>query len=695
MSYRSLNEIVLLSLFGVSLLFAGTASAMTPPAGYEDEVRIKQTTWFSDLSADTRIGIAANALADDGVIGGFEDGTFRPHQSVNRAEMAKFITKIDGRCDDIGMYFIAIFSDLLEGEWYVPYVAGAADCNLIKGDPAGTFRPADGVNTAEFLAIVSRAPRFELETYLPHTFTDVPVDVWYGKFAGIADRYDLFPSRGSRLQPDRKLTRGEVAYALHRLMEKDAQPTPANPFDFADLSISIKAPKEIKKGRTITYDVTVHNNGPDTAEGIETFGLLSQYRTHPSAVETMSVGLSSGGSRFFKFRMPFPKKADCNDRIVYAFGVQAKTKDPVDSNNTKKARGVKVKCRSTETTQPHDSHDNGHVDAHDHPDHVELEEEGILYLTPQKVYTTEAKLGDDDAKIGRYRLRADGNGDQYIRSLRFTNKGTALDGDITDLRIQRTDGTVVSDYVESTRHGFATFHFYPPLEILAGDFTTVYIVGSIEDGHSRTIQMEVEGKVDIDLQHGRPILHGDEAHTLTIIDPMPPMQMKIEQLNLPEYAEADPGDRDITLFALEAHATEEEVYLTDLTFIVEESDDHDLFNYTLWTDTNFDGYVDTKLEEGLSPQNGILTFKDLRGGGAIIRDEPTRMEVHADVSYDPEYPTVRLSFFDTLMNYIGAEMLESGEELQNVMTDGECHEDYCQIGVLRRESTKWEMNTEE
>jgi len=185
---------------------------------YEDEVRTAPIeSRFRDIDSSTLEGVAANALANEGVIGGFPDGTFRGGQPVNRAEAAKFLLLArfghvgDERND--GLFF-----DVLEGEWYVKYVIAAAEFGIISGYADGTFRPANTVNTAEFLKMLSEA--FGLPQDLAHNYADVPRGAWFAQYAGAAQLFDLFPGRPTgQLQPERLLTRGEVAIAIYKLME--------------------------------------------------------------------------------------------------------------------------------------------------------------------------------------------------------------------------------------------------------------------------------------------------------------------------------------------------------------------------------------------------------------------------------------------------------------------------------------------
>ncbi|MBT4119542.1 MAG: hypothetical protein HOG89_03105 [Candidatus Peribacter sp.] len=188
------------------------------PVEYEDEVKTAPVeNRFSDAQTGTLEGTAANDLAQRGVIGGFPDGTFRGEKPVNRAEAAKFL--LMARFGFVGeARNNNLFLDVLEGEWYVKYVVNAAELDIISGYSDRTFRPANTVNTAEFLKMLSKT--FGLPQDLPHNYSDVPEGAWFSTFAGAAQQYGLFPGRPEgRLQPDKLLTRGEVAIAIYKLME--------------------------------------------------------------------------------------------------------------------------------------------------------------------------------------------------------------------------------------------------------------------------------------------------------------------------------------------------------------------------------------------------------------------------------------------------------------------------------------------
>ncbi|OGJ49537.1 hypothetical protein A2335_01410 [Candidatus Peregrinibacteria bacterium RIFOXYB2_FULL_32_7] len=193
-------------------------SALNPPdAGYEDEVKTyyqAEENPFSDTNVNTLEGVAAAELYRRAVIGGYSNGEFKGSKDVNRAEAAKFLLL----AKEIPVYKVdsSVFWDVIPTQWYGEFVEMAAALGIIEGYTDGSFKPANGVNTAEFLKMLTET--FDLETNLPYLYVDVPATSWYAKYAGAAEKYDLFPERTTNLYPSKTLTRNEVAVAIYQYL---------------------------------------------------------------------------------------------------------------------------------------------------------------------------------------------------------------------------------------------------------------------------------------------------------------------------------------------------------------------------------------------------------------------------------------------------------------------------------------------
>ncbi|MEN9204589.1 MAG: S-layer homology domain-containing protein [Thermostichales cyanobacterium DRC_bins_46] len=92
-------------------------------------------------------------LADQQILGGFPDGTFRPNDSVTRAQFAAIITRAFGLDTNVPP---RQFSDPIPG-WAAPAINAAAGAGLISGFPDGTFRPNDNLTRAQAITVLTRA----------------------------------------------------------------------------------------------------------------------------------------------------------------------------------------------------------------------------------------------------------------------------------------------------------------------------------------------------------------------------------------------------------------------------------------------------------------------------------------------------------------------------------------------------------
>jgi hypothetical protein len=96
-----------------------------------------------------------NAL---GIIEGYPDGTFGLGRDITRAEFAKVavMTAGFGTGADLLRATPSRFTDVRTDVWYTGWINMADARGLIKGDPAGTFRPNDRINNAEVITVLLR-----------------------------------------------------------------------------------------------------------------------------------------------------------------------------------------------------------------------------------------------------------------------------------------------------------------------------------------------------------------------------------------------------------------------------------------------------------------------------------------------------------------------------------------------------------
>lgn len=179
---------------------------------------------FSDVPPDHPSFTAIEELRKLGVLTGYDDGTFRPHKKVNRAEAVKIIVSAFISADEYksALEQTSTFTDIPKGTWYLPYVEFAREAGVIDGPPAKTrFLGEQPVLLVEFLKILMGGSRGDPNSYseirLPVSADVSNVNEWYYPYIryGIATSM-LVPDTEGLFHPGKELTRGETAVLIHR-----------------------------------------------------------------------------------------------------------------------------------------------------------------------------------------------------------------------------------------------------------------------------------------------------------------------------------------------------------------------------------------------------------------------------------------------------------------------------------------------
>jgi hypothetical protein len=175
---------------------------------------------FSDVDESNEHFEAVQSLYDDGIIQGYEDGTFRPENITNRAEFMKLIVASLGEEPSVEEYNNC-FPDVTN-QWFAPYVCYAAEQDWIQGYPDGFFRPERTVNRVESIKMVVNGFEFDpaLRNDMMGIFTDVENNAWYEVFVEVALHFGLIdPTADKLLRPADGMTRGDLADLLFRALE--------------------------------------------------------------------------------------------------------------------------------------------------------------------------------------------------------------------------------------------------------------------------------------------------------------------------------------------------------------------------------------------------------------------------------------------------------------------------------------------
>lgn len=159
---------------------------------------------FSDVTG-SHINIdAINYVEANGIVNGYPDGTFKPDDTINRAEFTKIVIESAFPNQASGSMCFPDVND----EWFAKYVCFAKNKNIIGGYPDGTFKPDQEVSFVEAAKIIVNT--------LEEQMTAEAGEAWYKPHANHLGSLSAIPTSVSSLE--KKVTRGEIAEIIYRLM---------------------------------------------------------------------------------------------------------------------------------------------------------------------------------------------------------------------------------------------------------------------------------------------------------------------------------------------------------------------------------------------------------------------------------------------------------------------------------------------
>jgi len=182
---------------------------------------------FSDLADDHWAKQEIQELANDEVVVGYPDDTFRPDQPATRSEFVTMAIKAlwQEHAEPVEIHY---YKDVPEDHWAYDMIQKAADFDLLKGN-GEMFRPEDNINRTEAISIVISAvdagdmtqeeavnllERYEDYDQIPEKVL-IPV--------AKADKFGLIvtkPDEKDLVHAQKDITRAEIAVILKNMREQ-------------------------------------------------------------------------------------------------------------------------------------------------------------------------------------------------------------------------------------------------------------------------------------------------------------------------------------------------------------------------------------------------------------------------------------------------------------------------------------------
>jgi len=198
------------SLFAVMVMEKAKAAPPVKPPG--EQVRL------TDLENHWAKG-NIQKLINQGVIGGYPDNTFRPNNSITRAEFTKILVKAMGFAEVKPAS--PTFADVPSSSWAYGVVEVAAGAGLVKGSE-GKFRPDDPITRQEIAVLLVRGLGKEADVIgtVPNFADASRIAPWARGQVIIAAKERLingYPD--NTIKPVKNSTRAEAAVMVCRLLK--------------------------------------------------------------------------------------------------------------------------------------------------------------------------------------------------------------------------------------------------------------------------------------------------------------------------------------------------------------------------------------------------------------------------------------------------------------------------------------------
>jgi S-layer homology domain len=146
-----------LKISTVLMVGASIAAAVVPNVFLNRA--IAQSVTFNDVPSDFWARPFIEKLAEDEIIAGFPDGSFKPKQAVTRAQFAAIVRKAFSR--SAAVRNSRTFSDVAPKYWAAASIEKAYTTGFVSGYPDGTFLPEQQIPKAQ--AIIALASGLKLD----------------------------------------------------------------------------------------------------------------------------------------------------------------------------------------------------------------------------------------------------------------------------------------------------------------------------------------------------------------------------------------------------------------------------------------------------------------------------------------------------------------------------------------------------
>ena len=188
-----------------------------------------------------------------GYISGYEDGTFKPDNSITRAEFVRLVNQSMGYTKTGNAYF----SDVSSSYWGYNDIQKGVAAGYVRGDGNGKFRPNDPVSRQEAAVMIAQICGLGQDYSAAAKYTDYRyIPSWAAGYVGAVSKAGIMSGYpDGDFKGDRYLSRAEAVIALDKALNYNASTT-----DNREVLKNYKLTDTSLKDKIIKGDLTISSS---------------------------------------------------------------------------------------------------------------------------------------------------------------------------------------------------------------------------------------------------------------------------------------------------------------------------------------------------------------------------------------------------------------------------------------------------
>jgi hypothetical protein len=206
--YKRRNRLKRKFLVGLLALWVIFSAGQGFASTGQDLVRKRVSFAYLDLDPTYWAYEYISKLSEEGIISGYPDNTFRPANTITRAEFAKII--VLAASSQVPYTTQSSFSDVPNNHWALRYIEVAKERNIISGYPDGTFRPNNPITRAEIAKMAVVAGQFAIDKS-GTPFNDISGNWAYDYIMTARNNHIISGYPDGAFRPDKNATRAEAS----------------------------------------------------------------------------------------------------------------------------------------------------------------------------------------------------------------------------------------------------------------------------------------------------------------------------------------------------------------------------------------------------------------------------------------------------------------------------------------------------